>query len=494
MSEVLIIGGGFSGLAAGVALAEAGRSVRLLEQKPHLGGRARSFLDPATGSVVDNGQHIFMGCYHATIHFLSTIGTLNRVRFQKHLNVPFLERNGRLTVLQCPALPSPWHVLLGVLRSGGFAFKEKLEVWRFGGSLQWAKATDPGSERLSVREWLTKLGQSERLQRNFWDLLCIAALNEDPSVASAALFERVVRLALFTSPEDSRLGIPRVGLSDVYVDAATAYIRARGGRVECRRSVASLLVSEGRCRGVRLSTGEEIEAESVLSAVPSFQLAGLLPGEMLRREPFFAAVVSLRPAPIISINLWFDRAITELDFVGLRGATIQWLFNKGKILGYAGSSSPLPLGGVRFLDPDGVHRTPEIGEGGPPRPLSSVRQPTERVRGSKTSSENYISLVLSGAHRHIGRSKEELLAIALLELGELFPAAQKAKLRHSLIIKERFATFSPTWEAQQVRPTARTPVRGLYLAGDWTATGLPATIESAIQSGYTAAGAIVDDG
>jgi squalene-associated FAD-dependent desaturase len=299
-----------------------------------------------------------------------------------------------------------------------------------------------GSERLSVREWLTKLGQSERLQRNFWDLLCIAALNEDPSVASAALFERVLRLALFTSPEDSRIGIPGVGLSDVYVDAATAYIRARGARVECGRGVAALLISEGRCRGVRLSSGEEIEAESVLSAVPSFQLARLLPGEMLRREPFFAPVVSLRPAPIISINLWFDRPITELDFVGLRGATVQWLFNKGKILGLGTS---------------------------------------------------YVSLVLSGAHQHIGRSKEELLATALLELGELFPAARKAKLDHSLIIKERFATFSPTWEAQQLRPTARTPVGGLYLAGDWTATGLPATIESAVQSGYTAARAILDD-
>jgi zeta-carotene desaturase len=443
LNEVLVIGGGFSGLAAGVALAENGRGVRLLEQKPHLGGRARSFLDPTTGSVVDNGQHIFMGCYHSTIRFLSTIGTLDRIRFQQHLTVHFLDRDGRLTVLQCPGLPSPWHVLLGVLRSRSFAFKEKLEVLRLGGSLQWAKAKDHGSEKLSVREWLTRLGQCERLQRNFWDLLCIAALNEDPSVASAALFERVLRLALFTSPEDSRIGIPGVGLSDVYVDAATDYIRARGGRVECSRAVAGLLVSQGRCRGVRFSSGEEIEAESVLSAVPSFQLARLLPGELLRLEPFFAPVVSLRPAPIISINLWSDRPITELDFVGLRGTTTQWLFNKGKIL---------------------------------------------------DSGENYVSLVLSGAHRHMGRSKEELLATALLELGELFPAAQKASLLHSLVIKERFATFSPNWEAGLLRPTARTPVRGLYLAGDWTATGLPATIESAVQSGYTAAGAILGDG
>jgi squalene-associated FAD-dependent desaturase len=441
--EVLIIGGGFSGLAAGVALAEEGRGVRLLEQKPHLGGRARSFLDPATGSVVDNGQHIIMGCYHSTLHFLSTIGTLDRIRFQKHLTIRFVDRNGRLTALQCPGLPSPWHVLLGVLRSGSFSFKHKLEVLRLGRSLQWARAMDPGLEKLSVREWLTRLGQSESLQRNFWDLLCIAALNEDPSQANAGLFERVLQLALFSSPADSRIGIARVGLSDVYVDAATAYIRARGGRVECSRSVARLLVSEGQCRGVRLSSGEEIEAVSVLSAVPSFQLAGLLPGELLRFEPFFAPVVSLRPAPIISINLWFDRPITELDFVGLRGTTIQWLFDKGTILG---------------------------------------------------SDENYVSLVLSGAHRHIGRSKEELVATALRELGDLFPEAQKTKLHHALVIKERFATFSPTWEAEQLRPTARTPVRGLYLAGDWTATRLPATIESAVQSGYTAAGVILDDG
>jgi zeta-carotene desaturase len=426
--------------------------------------------------MVDNGQHIFMGCYHATIRFLSTIGTLHRVRFQKRLTIPFLERNGRLTVLQCSGWSSPWHVLLGVLRSESFTFREKLEVLRLGASLRWAKAMGHDSERSTVRDWLTRLGQSERLQRNFWDLLCIAALNEDPSVASAALFERVLRLALFTSPEDSRLGIPGVGLSEVYVDAATACIRARGGRVECGRSVAGLLVFEGRCRGVRLSTGEEIEAESVLSAVPSFQLVGLLPGELLRREPFFASVLSLRPAPIISINLWFDRAITELDFVGLRGATVQWLFNKGKILGcVARASRPLWHGHpARVRERDA--------------PATAGETPALR------SGENYVSLVLSGAHRHIGRSKEELLATALRELGELFPAAQKAELRHSLIIKERFATFSPTWEAEQLRPTARTPVRGLYLAGDWTATGLPATIESAVQSGYTAAEAILEDG
>jgi len=440
--EALIIGGGFAGLAAGVALSEGGCRVRLLEQKPYLGGRARSLVDSTTGCVVDNGQHLFMGCYHATLRFLATIGTLDRVRFQPRLTLRFLDRHGRLTVFQGRALPSPWHVLLGVVCSGSFDFLEKLEVLRLGQTLRRAESAQRGAERLSVREWLTKLGQSERLQRDFWDLLCIAALNEDPSLASASLFERVLRLALFTSPEDSRLGIPGVGLSDVYVDAAAAHIRAKGGRVECGQGVARLLVSEGQCRGVLLSSGEQIEADNVLSAVPSFQLAALLPVELLRHEPFFASAVSLPPAPIISINLWYDRSITELDFVGLRGGTVQWLFNRGKTLG---------------------------------------------------ATNSYVSLVLSGAHRHIARSKEELLAMALAELGDFLPNAKNAVLRHSLVIKERFATFSPTWEAEALRPPARTPIRGLYLAGDWTATGLPATIEGAVQSGYTAATAILDN-
>jgi squalene-associated FAD-dependent desaturase len=286
-----------------------------------------------------------------------------------------------------------------------------------------------------VTAWLTRRGQSQGLQRNFWDLLCIAAMNEDPRIASAELFERVLRLALFTSPEDSRLGIATVGLSECYTAAATAYLEAHGGSVETGRNVKQLQIADGVCRGVELADGQMIEAGRVISAVPWHQLAGLLPRDVLLAHPFFAAALGLRPAPIISIHLWFDAPITDLEFAGLRGTTMQWLFNKGRILG---------------------------------------------------TGEPYISLVLSGAHQHIGRSKDELLAIALLNLAALLPASRNAKLRHSLVIKERMATFSPSPEAEALRPPARTPVEGLFLAGDWTATGLPATIEGAVQSGYTA--------
>jgi hydroxysqualene dehydroxylase len=449
MEDVLIIGGGFAGLTAGVALSKAGRRVRLLEQRPNLGGRAYSFRDSRTGAVVDNGQHIVMGCYHATLDFLEEIGTTDSIRFQPRLAVQFLDRLGRLTALRCPGLPAPWHLLAGVLVSNSFDLRQKFEVLRL--EYRWRRGRN-GFERQTVDEWLQSLGQSETLRRNFWDLLCIAALNEDPRIASAVLFERVLRLALFSSPTDSRIGLPCTGLSDCYTRAAAAFIAARGGRVETSRSATELLISGGEtsrqpgtpnpkprfaCEGVRLADGEVIQARTILSTVPCFHLGRMLPPHLL---PFFPAVTALRPAPIISINLWFDRPVTDVDFVGLRGTTLQWLFNKGKILG---------------------------------------------------STEGYVSLVISGAHQHIHRSREELLALALRELGDLLPVVRQARLAHSIIIKERFATFSPRSDIEGMRPPSTTLVRGFYLAGDWTATGLPATIEGAVKSGYTAAQAIL---
>jgi hydroxysqualene dehydroxylase len=452
--DVLIIGGGFAGLAAGVALSRAGIRIHLLEQKPYLGGRARSFHYAPTGTVLDNGQHVFMGCYHATIEFLKTIGTLDRVRFQERLAVQFLDRGGVRTSLKLASLPAPWHMVMGAIRSNSFTWPEKLQIARAGRALRSPQSRRPQDEpgRLSVDEWLARLGQSEQLRRNFWDLLCIAALNEDPHIAAAAVFEPVMRLALFQSAQDSRIGFATSGLSVCYTDAAADFIRNRGGKVELGRDVRALLFSscgrEGRegktiCDGVRLSDGAVIRSKTVLSAIPSFALVPLLPANVLRSFPAFAAFSALKPSPIISINFWFDRSVTELDFAGLRGTTIQWLFNK------------------------------------------------ERLHGIP---EHVISLVLSGAHEHIHKESRELAALALQELQELLPEARTARLIHSFVLKERWATFSPAVDSLAVRPPAVSPIRGLYLAGDWTQTGLPATIESAVQSGFAAASEVVRAG
>ena len=441
MNEVLIIGGGFAGLTAGVALAGAGQRVRVLEQTPHLGGRARSFLHAPTGDVVDNGQHLLMGCYHSTLRFLREIGTLDRIAVQPSLQVHFVESPGRVTTLECPRLPAPWHVLTGVLRSDAFTWKEKLEISRLGRAVSAGVEKTPGLAAMTVEEWLTHLGQSERVKRGFWDLLSIAALNEDPRRASAAIFARVLKLALFSSSSDSCLALPRAGLSDCYTEAARTYIQSRGGVVEFGRRVESLIVRDGVCDGVRFVDGSLSEDKAVISAVPWHEIVRMLPSELLRAEPYFTSILSLRPAPIISITIWFDRAITDLEFAGMRGTTIQWLFNRAKIAASGGHG---------------------------------------------------YSLVLSGAHQHIARSKDELLKVALDDLAQLFPEARTAQVLHSLVIKERFATFSPAVGIDALRPAAESPVRGLTLAGDWTATGLPATIEGAVQSGYTAAERLLD--
>ncbi|MGH9435341.1 MAG: hydroxysqualene dehydroxylase, partial [Terriglobia bacterium] len=277
--ETLIIGGGFAGLAAGVALAGAGRRVRLIEQRPYLGGRARSFRHAVTGATVDNGQHIFMGCYHETIKFLKTIGTLDRVRFQPRLSVHFVDRDEGITSLDCPALPAPWHLLAGVLKSNSFGFAEKMQVLRLGRSL---RSTNPGDwaqnlDGLTVDDWMARLGQSEKLRRKFWDLLCIAALNEDPRIAAASVFEPVLRLALFQSASDSRIGLAAGGLSECYTEAAAAFIRAHRGEVGVGCQAFELLISGEdsslrktdriTCRGVRLADGSVVEGDAVISAV-----------------------------------------------------------------------------------------------------------------------------------------------------------------------------------------------------------------------------------
>lgn len=438
--EVVIVGGGFAGLTAGVALAAVGRRVRLLEQKPHLGGRARSFVDSTTGTVVDNGQHIFMGCFHKTLEFLRTIGTLDNIQFQPALRLNFIEPGGGQSKLECPTVSPPWHLVSAVIRSRSFRWGEKWGILRLGRVCANSHSAGETAEWSTVDQWLKQFGQPDRLRDGFWNLLCTAVMNEDPEVASAQLFVRVLKLALFGSREDSRVGLASRGLSECYVGPARDFIAARGGRVEIGRDVTRIHISEGACRGVQLAGGEKIEADEVISAVPWYELARLLTGDILRSEPSFAKALTLRPSPIVSINLWFDRPITELDFAALRGTNIQWLFNKGNIF---------------------------------------------------RSEKNYVSVVISGAYEQADRAKEDLVQMAVRELAELLPASREASLVHSLVIKERFATFSPVCGVDRARPGARTPVKGFFLAGDWTATGLPSTIESAVQSGYAAAEAVL---
>jgi hydroxysqualene dehydroxylase len=435
--RVLIIGGGFAGLAAGVDLSERGAIVTVLERRGHLGGRAYSFTDQKTGDVVDNGQHLFMGCYQHTIAFLKKIGCLDRLMFQDSPRIDFLDREHGYTSFKCPPWPAPLHAVAGLLKLRGLTLGDKLRVVKVGQAIRQNEKS--GTDQLTVKDWLAHLGQSELIRERFWYPMTIATLNEDPAIASAKMLKVVLNLGFGADRKAMSMGIARVGLSELYTEGATQFIESHGGAVRTSATVERLVVECGRIVTVDLKGGERLEADAVISAVPPAALLKMLPDELRSGE--FAAIEKLRTSPIVSINLWFDRGVLDRQFVGLLGTRSQWLFNKNMIV-----------------------------------------KPTE--------ASNQIAVIISAAHEYVDWTKEELIEMALGELHDLLPESRDAQLVHSRIVKEREATLSHTLESDQLRPGPRTSINNLILAGGWTATGLPDTIESAVLSGHTAAGLV----
>jgi hydroxysqualene dehydroxylase len=438
--RVIIIGGGFAGLQAGVALSEQGASVLLLERRNFLGGRAYSFLDPLTGDVVDNGQHLFMGCYERTIAFLEKIGCLDRLSFQDKPRVDFLDRENGFTSFECPRLPAPLYAVAGLLRLKGLTMGDKLRAYKVGRAIKKIGKRDQND--LTVSDWLDRLDQSQRIKERFWNPMAIATLNESPEIASAAMLKVVLKEAFGKGIKNAAIGISRVGLSDLYTEGAQEFIEARGGEVRTGAQVARLIVERGRAAAVELKDGERIEADYFISAVPHSAFLQMISDELRTGE--FMQLASLESSPIVSINLWFDRPAIDREFVGLIGAQSQWIFNKDLIV-----------------------------------------KPNRRA--------NQIAVIISAARKFVDYTKEQLVEMALAELNDLLPETRFAKLRHSRIVKEREATLSHTVESDRIRPGPRTKARNLILAGDWTATGLPATIESAVVSGEMAARIVAED-
>ena len=429
--RVLIIGGGFSGLAAGVSLAERGVEVLLLERRNHLGGRAYSFIDSRTGSAVDNGQHLFMGCYHHTIAFLRKINCLDRLKFQDRPRVDFLDRRDGFFKFECPPLPAPLHAVAGLLRMKGLTLGDKLRALNVGRAIRSNGALEP----LTVDQWLDKLGQSERVRERFWYPMVIATLNEDPQVASARMLKRVLEEAFGGDSSGTSIGIARVGLSDLYTGGARDFIESRGGQVTTAAEVRRLVVERGSVVAVELKSGERIETDCYISAVPPSAFLQMLDEDTARE---FQPIAKLETSPIVSINLWFDRPVIDREFTGLIGTRCQWVFNKDLI-------------------------------------LSPARE------------TNQIAVIISAARDFVDWTREALVEMALSELHEMLPASREAKLIQSAIVKEREATMAHTVESDLLRPGARTSISNLIMAGDWTNTGLPATIESAVLSGHIAA-------
>ncbi|HVE13348.1 MAG TPA: hydroxysqualene dehydroxylase HpnE [Elusimicrobiota bacterium] len=435
-TDVVVVGGGFAGLAAATALAEKGRSVLVLERRPRLGGRASSFHDPRAGGEVDNGQHLFMACYRHTRAFLRRVGSEDLLDFPKGARAAFADAEGRRAVLDCPSwLPAPLHLAVGLLGLGGLSLFEKAALGRV---RSWVSAHRGNGgfaelDRVTVAEWLTGLGQSARLQERFHFPIALGALNEDPRRASALGYAQVLSEIFFSDAESSRFGLSKVPLGRLYTDQARAFLESRKGRVlESERAVAVRAAGDGFA--VVTEKGAALKARSVVCALAPWDLAKLDLPPALGAKPWAA----LQPSPIVGVNVWLDRPAFADPFVGMLGTQVQWAFDRSRLWEKPGTGQEL-------------------------------------------------ALVISGAHAEADLSPAEIFALAKRDLEACFPDVKKARIERWTVVKEPFATLSPTPGSDALRPAQKTAVPGLILAGDWTQTGLPATIESASKSGHLAA-------
>jgi squalene-associated FAD-dependent desaturase len=442
--DAIVVGAGFAGLSAASRLARSGRRVLVLEARSRLGGRATAFRDRETGELVDNGQHVLLGCYTATLAFLGEIGAAGHVRAERQLAITMIDRAGRQSRLECPSsLPPPLHLIAGVFDWPALGWGDRFSLLRMAGPLRTAqRQLRPGATRIAaspdetVENWLIRNGQTARLREMLWDPLALAALNQPTDQAIAPPFARVLAEMFGSRPEAASMVLPTRPLHEMYAEPARRYIEEHGGTV---RTGAAARVSIGAAGVNAVSAGgDEWRADAVVAAVPWFALPDLFTGDAAALAPLVDDARKTAASPIVTVNLWFDQQVIDQPFVGLPGRTMQWAFDKRMVFG---------------------------------------------------DSASHLSLVSSGAAEVLQRSNPEIITLAHQELLAALPAVRPARLLRATVIREPRATFSLA-PGQPGRPPTHTAVPGLYLAGDWVDTGLPATIESAVRSGHRAAAAI----
>jgi squalene-associated FAD-dependent desaturase len=447
---VAIAGGGLAGLAAGCALAEAGFRVSLFERRPYLGGRASSYQHPGTGEIVDNCQHVLLGCCTNLLDFYRRAGVEGKIRWYEKLT--FLEPGGRASVIAPSALPAPLHTALAFLRADCLSFRDKLAISRAMAALAPSIPADRGE---SFLDWLRRHGQTAQAIERFWKTILVSALNEDLDRVSVPYAAQVVRECFLKSEAAGRMGIPTVPLTDLYSSAGD-YIRARGGEIQLRAGVESFRAEASE---VRVTTNGQEQIFDYLVLAVSFDALGRMLPDAPAAASLAAALGHFSSSPITGIHLWFDRQISDLDHAVLLDRTIQWMFHKSRLI--------------------------------EARSIEARNNEARNNEARENGAGSYVELVVSCSRSLVEKSKSEIVDLAVKEAQEFFPGAREAKLVKSTVIKEIHATYSPRPGIDQYRPKPETEWPRVFLAGDFTATGWPATMEGAVRSGYLAAEALV---
>ncbi len=501
---VAIAGGGLAGLAAACALADSGFKITLFEKRPFLGGRASSYEHPGTGEIVDNCQHVLFRVCTNLVEFYQRIGVADQIRWYDQMH--FIEPGGRVSILKSSPLPAPLHTAPSFFNFPFLATADKLAISRALVPLTLTKQHDTGK---SFLDWLHAHAQTPNAINRFWHSILVSALSEDLDRISIAAAAQVVRESM-KSPQARHMGVPTVPLTDLY-NAAGDYIRARGGTLHLRNPVQGFSADSSRVqlqfreqenrqgtdpvapplsRSLRQGGSEDApgaplkpafglsgDFDFLILALPFDALDRVLPGSP-ETAPLHDQISHFENSPITGIHLWFDRQISDLDHAVLLDRTIQWMFHKSRLQPMRTTNEA-----ARAQEREAQYKR----EG---HDFSRADQ-TPSVNGASAfESPSYIELVVSSSKTLIEKSRAEIVDLALAEVREFFPAARTATLVKSTVIKEVNATFAPRPGIDAHRPGNVTPWPRVFLAGDWTATGWPATMEGAVRSGYLAAEAL----
>jgi squalene-associated FAD-dependent desaturase len=430
----VVVGGGIAGITAACELADAGLKVTLVEKRSFLGGRAYSYLDKRSGLEVDNGQHVFLGCCEEYIRLLKRLGVWHKAHLQKRMRVRVIDKVWGESVLESEPLPPPLHLLPSLLRFRSLSPTEKV---RAAYAMARVRSLDEAARRdqdgVTFADWLRAQGQAENAIRGFWNLIVLPTLNGDVTTVSADLALMVFQEGFLRDRNGANVGWAKVGLTALLAEAAREHIESRGGEVSLGQGISKLRVQDGRAA----VAGPGDEAEFVVLALDPGSLLSSLP-KPLRDEPFFARINQIGTSPIVNVHLWYDRQVTDMEFAAFLNTPLQWVFNKSRLWGQEGDGQ-------------------------------------------------YLDISLSGAEEFAEMPTQEIIGLFGREVQSLFPAARTAELKRALVVKQRDATFAARPGVSRLRPGQRTPVDNLFLAGDWTDTGWPATMESAVRSGLMGA-------
>ncbi|MQY10520.1 Hydroxysqualene dehydroxylase [Streptomyces sp. RB5] len=443
--SAVVIGGGLAGTTAALALADSGVDVTLLEGRPRLGGLAFSFeRQSAAGPLtVDNGQHVYLRCCTAYQWFLDRVGGLDLAPLQRRLDVPVLDAgNRRLGRLRRAGLPVPLHLAASLARYPHLSLAERASVGRAALALKGLDLADPALDREDFGSWLARHGQSPRTVEALWDLVGVATLNAVAGESSLALAAMVFKTGLLSEPGAADIGFAQVPLGELHDTLARQELDKAGVRTRLRTRARTLTRTD---TGWRVTVtagpgqGAELDADAVVLAVPQREAHGLLPDGAIDGKD---RLLRIGTAPILNVHVVYDRTLLRRPFFAALGTRVQWVFDRTETSGLEGGGQ-------------------------------------------------YLALSQSAAQDDIDRPVEELRTRYLPELERLLPGARDAVVRDFFVTRERTATFAPAPGVASLRPPSRTRAPGLALAGAWTDTGWPATMEGAVLSGLSAADGVL---